>query len=118
MRALVTGGGGFLGRAIVELLRARGDLVRCFARGHYRDLEKLGVECVRGDLRGATATRAELASLSGEAFELEDELRIVARLFRERKPMVTPLEGKKAVVMCNEAERSMLEGREISFNFS
>ena len=58
-----------------------------------------------------------LDELSGEAFELEDELRIVSQLFRERKPMVTPLEGKKAVVMCNEAERSMLEGREISFSF-
>ena len=48
--ALVTGGGGFLGRAIVEQLLARGDQVRSFARGDYPDLAELGVEVHRGDL--------------------------------------------------------------------
>lgn len=55
MRALVTGGGGFLGRYIVEQLVARGDQVRSFGRGRYPELEALGVEVVRGDIadRGA-----------------------------------------------------------------
>ncbi|HSA84986.1 MAG TPA: NAD-dependent epimerase/dehydratase family protein, partial [Nitrospira sp.] len=51
MKVLVTGGGGFLGRAIVQRLRERGDNVRTFQRGRYTDLESLGIECFRGDLR-------------------------------------------------------------------
>lgn len=50
MRAFVTGGGGFLGLAIVRLLRARGDEVTSFSRGEYPALEALGVRHVRGDL--------------------------------------------------------------------
>src|SRR5947207_2152758 len=51
MKALVTGGGGFLGRAIVELLISRGDHVRVLARSRYADVEQLGAECVQGDIR-------------------------------------------------------------------
>ena len=58
MLALVTGGGGFLGQAIVEQLVARGDRVRSFARGRYAALERRGVECLQGDVRDADAVRA------------------------------------------------------------
>ncbi|MDD2583044.1 MAG: NAD-dependent epimerase/dehydratase family protein, partial [Desulfuromonadaceae bacterium] len=50
MKALVTGGGGFLGGVIVRMLHERGDLVRSFSRGRYAALEALGVEQVCGDL--------------------------------------------------------------------
>jgi len=50
MRALVTGGGGFLGGAIVRKLVARGDAVTVFARGDYPWLGELGVATVRGDI--------------------------------------------------------------------
>ncbi|MFV0446719.1 MAG: NAD-dependent epimerase/dehydratase family protein, partial [Planctomycetaceae bacterium] len=50
MHALVTGGGGFLGRYIVEQLLARGDRVRVLARGDYPELRSMGVETVRGDI--------------------------------------------------------------------
>lgn len=50
MNVLVTGGGGFLGRVIVEQLLARGERVRSFGRGRYPDLEAMGVEVVRGDI--------------------------------------------------------------------
>jgi 2-alkyl-3-oxoalkanoate reductase len=50
MKALVTGGGGFLGSAIVRQLRARGDQVVSFSRGHYPELAAIGVEQRRGDL--------------------------------------------------------------------
>lgn len=53
MRVLVTGGGGFLGREIIEQLLARGDQVRSLARGAYPQLEQRGVECLRGDVRDA-----------------------------------------------------------------
>ncbi|MDX9707925.1 MAG: NAD-dependent epimerase/dehydratase family protein [Trichloromonas sp.] len=55
MKALVTGGGGFLGLAIVSLLRQRGDQVRSLARNVYPELEALGVEQIRGDLADARA---------------------------------------------------------------
>jgi 2-alkyl-3-oxoalkanoate reductase len=50
MKALVTGGGGSLGGAIVRKLRKRGWDVRSFSRGAYPALEAIGVETFRGDL--------------------------------------------------------------------
>ena len=58
MNALVTGGGGFLGRYLVEQLLERGTQVRCFSRGRYPELESLGVETIQGDLRDLEATMA------------------------------------------------------------
>lgn len=51
MSVLVTGGGGFLGRYIVEQLLMHGEQVRVLGRSRYPELEKLNVECVQGDLR-------------------------------------------------------------------
>lgn len=50
MKALVTGGGGFLGGAVVRLLVERGDEVRSFSRGEHPELKRLGVTQFRGDL--------------------------------------------------------------------
>ncbi|RMF83130.1 MAG: NAD-dependent epimerase/dehydratase family protein [Planctomycetota bacterium] len=55
MRALVTGGGGFLGAAIVERLLDRGWRVRSFSRGDYPALRKCGVQVIRGDLADTDA---------------------------------------------------------------
>ena len=63
MRALVTGGGGFLGRTIVEQLRAAGDDVRILARGRYPEVEALGVECISGDLADFDTARAAVADV-------------------------------------------------------
>jgi nucleoside-diphosphate-sugar epimerase len=50
MKVLVTGGGGFLGQAIVKQLLDRGDSVRSLTRHSYRALEELGVEQFLGSL--------------------------------------------------------------------
>lgn len=63
MQALVTGGGGFLGRRIVEMLLARGERVRVLGRRPYPDLEKRGVECVEADVRDAEAVRLACAGV-------------------------------------------------------
>ncbi len=57
MKALVTGGGGFLGRYMVEQLLERGDDVTVAARGAYPELEKMGAHLVRGDLADPTVAR-------------------------------------------------------------
>lgn len=61
MKALVTGGGGFLGFAIVQRLVARSDQVRSLARGEYPQLESLGVDARRGDIADPAAVDAAVA---------------------------------------------------------
>jgi nucleoside-diphosphate-sugar epimerase len=63
MRALVTGGGGFLGGYLVEALLARGDSVRSFGRGEYPHLTAQGVEVMRGDIRDRDAVTAACAGI-------------------------------------------------------
>ncbi len=47
---LVTGGGGFLGKAIVKQLIKRGDSVTSLSRKFYPGLESLGVNQIQGDI--------------------------------------------------------------------
>jgi nucleoside-diphosphate-sugar epimerase len=47
---LVTGGGGFLGSAIVRMLVDNGERVRSYSRSIYPQLSKIGVEQIQGDL--------------------------------------------------------------------
>jgi len=50
MHALVTGGGGFLGRAVTTQLLARGDRVSILARGRHPEVEALGARGLQADL--------------------------------------------------------------------
>ncbi len=61
MNALVTGGGGFLGGAIVRRLADRGDRVRSLSRDRYPALNALGVEQIQGDVADAGAVDAAVA---------------------------------------------------------
>lgn len=61
MKALVTGGGGFLGKAIVRLLLADGFEVCSFSRAEHPGLDALGVEHRRGELADGNAVVAAAA---------------------------------------------------------
>jgi nucleoside-diphosphate-sugar epimerase len=47
---LVTGGGGFLGTALIRMLRERGLTVRSLCRRHYPHLDQLAAEQIEGDI--------------------------------------------------------------------
>ncbi|QNH10871.1 2-alkyl-3-oxoalkanoate reductase [Xanthomonas sp. SI] len=61
MKIVVTGGGGFLGQALCRGLVARGHEVISYNRGHYPELQALGVAQVRGDLADAQALHHAVA---------------------------------------------------------
>lgn len=50
MKALVTGGGGFIGSALARELAAGGNDVTCFSRGDYPWQKGYGIKAVRGNL--------------------------------------------------------------------
>ena len=50
-RVLVTGGGGFIGKALVRELASRGIETTVVGRNPYPDLTAMGVRCVQGDIR-------------------------------------------------------------------
>jgi myo-inositol 2-dehydrogenase/D-chiro-inositol 1-dehydrogenase len=67
--------------------------------------------------RGGEQPESIALKPSGEVFELEEELRRTVQAFRERRPLVSPGEAKRRVVICMEAERALREGREIPLSW-
>jgi nucleoside-diphosphate-sugar epimerase len=63
VKALVTGGGGFLGIHLVRALRARGDAVSVLARGEYPTLTAMGASTFQGDIRDAGAVARATAGV-------------------------------------------------------
>lgn len=62
-KVLVTGGGGFLGSAIVKLLVERGDRVRSFSRSFYQKPASIGVKQIRGDISNKIAVERACRSM-------------------------------------------------------
>ncbi len=71
MKALVTGGGGFLGSALSKALCHKGLEVKSLSRGDYPILETLGVEQIQGDIADKNKVSAiAVSSLDFIAFIL------------------------------------------------
>ncbi len=62
-KVLVTGGGGFLGNAIIRKLVEQGQQVWNFSRHSYPDLEALGVQQIQGDLSDKNAVEKALSGM-------------------------------------------------------
>jgi len=60
---LVTGGGGFLGKALVRKLVDKGGHVVSFSRSRYPELDDLGVSQIQGDLGDANAVADALKGM-------------------------------------------------------
>lgn len=63
MRVMVTGGGGFLGRAICARLVERGCEVLSYSRGEYPELKAMGVRQLRGDIASFSDVTAAFADV-------------------------------------------------------
>ena len=63
MNTLVTGGGGFVGRRIVELLLEQGHSVSILARGRYPEVEALGATGIQADLSDPEAVAAAVEGM-------------------------------------------------------
>ena len=72
MKALVTGGGGFLGYAVARLLSKNQIDVRSYSRGRHAKLDALGVEQFAGDL-------TDLTSLTKAADDCEIVFHVAAK---------------------------------------
>ncbi|MGI9451312.1 MAG: Gfo/Idh/MocA family protein [Geminicoccaceae bacterium] len=59
-----------------------------------------------------------LAGQSGEVFELEEQMRQISEAFASGQVLVDVREGRKAALLCLEAERAVRENREIDLDFS
>ncbi len=53
---IVTGGGGFLGSALLKALKKQGHSLRTINRGSYPELDSMGIEVIRGDLADYSTT--------------------------------------------------------------
>lgn len=63
MKALVTGGGGFLGGQICRMLRERGDEVVALGRSAYAELDHAGITTIQADVRDAEAIQRACAGM-------------------------------------------------------
>lgn len=61
-----------------------------------------------------SAETVDIGDVSGEAFEVEEQIRLTVEAFHERRPLVSPESSRKAVHLCVEAARSVAEGGEVT----
>jgi myo-inositol 2-dehydrogenase / D-chiro-inositol 1-dehydrogenase len=68
--------------------------------------------------RGVRECERLAIAKSGEVYELTEQIRLTAEAFAARRALVPAIEARKRVLICLEAERSLLENREIGLSFT
>jgi len=68
--------------------------------------------------RGVNECERLSIAKSGEIYELTEQIRLAAEAFAARRALVPAIEARKRVLICLEAERSILENREIALSFA
>ena len=81
MKILVTGGGGFLGGELIDMLIERGDEVSNLSRKSYESLISKGVECIKCDLSQAE----EVATLDLSQFDAIFHVAALAGIWGKRE---------------------------------
>jgi len=107
--------GGFEHHQIVEIVGTEGAIRSTWSGAMDRTLEPQF--SLRLQRQGCDSWEEIPIELSGEVFELRDEIKKTAELFKLGKPLYQPEEGRKVVIICNEAERSLSENMEILLRF-
>lgn len=68
--------------------------------------------------RGVRECERLTIARSGEVYELTEQIRLTAEAFTARRALVPAIEARKRVLICLEAERSLLENWEIALAFT
>jgi len=63
--------------------------------------------------RGTSAPERIPLAVSGELFELEEQLRLCVAAFRARRALVSGEDARKAVAVCLAVEAALREEREV-----
>jgi myo-inositol 2-dehydrogenase/D-chiro-inositol 1-dehydrogenase len=107
--------GGFEHHLFVEIVGTEGAIRSVWSGAVDRTAEpRFSLKLQR---KAAQTCEQVPVEVSGELFELQEEIRKAAVLFAEGKAFYPPEEGRKVVIICLEAERSLRENREISLRF-
>jgi myo-inositol 2-dehydrogenase/D-chiro-inositol 1-dehydrogenase len=107
--------GGFEHHLFVEIVGSEGSIRSLWSGAMDRTTEpQFSVKVQR---RGENAAEEVPIEISGELFELREEIQKAAELFASGKAFYPPAEGRKVVIICLEAERSLREKSERALHF-
>ena len=106
---------GFEHHLVVEIVGSEGAIRSAWSGAMDRTLEpQFSLKLQR---KGRESAEEVPVEISGELFELQEEIKKAAALFVRGKAFYPPEDGRKVVIICLEAERSLRENREISLRF-
>jgi myo-inositol 2-dehydrogenase/D-chiro-inositol 1-dehydrogenase len=106
---------GFEHHHVVEIVGSEGS-IRSWWSGSMDRTREAAYE-IKVQRKGQKACEVINIAASGELFELEEELRRAVKAFETRKAIVSGEEARKRIIVCLEAERSLIEGKEIGLQF-
>ena len=108
---------GFGHYLVVEVSGTKGAMRATWSAGHAASMAP-SFDLHLGPIGLEPPEPVPLDGPSGEVFELEKEIGLTNAAFLEGRTLVDVREGRRAVVVCLEAERSVREGREVPLRFA